>query len=115
MIPGIGEAHTSTGGKMPFQNTVAYHFNERTINTIIEGGGVYGLARPRLSHSGYYTILYVGKSGNLRERLRSHLNNPPTAGVTHFFTEAIQAEAPRTRREVQLITEFDPIGNTQLK
>jgi len=62
---------------MPFQNTNVYNFSEITISSIAEVGGVYGLARATLLRPGYYTILYVGKSGNLRERLKYHLNNPP--------------------------------------
>jgi excinuclease UvrABC nuclease subunit len=100
---------------MPFQNTTVYHFNEVTINTIDEVGGVYGLAQAQLYSPGYYTILYVGKSGNLRERLKYHLNNPPVAGITHFFAERVDNDAARTIREQQLITDFKPVGNTQLK
>jgi excinuclease UvrABC nuclease subunit len=99
---------------MPFQHMTVYNFNEVTINTINEVGGVYGLARPH-PIAGRYTILYVGKSGNLRERLKSHLNNPPVAGITHFFAERVDTEAGRTQREAQLIAEFNPVGNTLRK
>ena len=97
---------------MPFQNTTVYHFNEVSINTINEVGGVYGLAKAQLLNPGFYTILYVGKSGNLRERLQYHLNNPPVTGITHFFAERIDTESGRTLREKQLIAEFKPVGNT---
>ena len=99
---------------MPLQTTF-YNFNEPTINTVYEVGGVYGLAEAQWLNPGYYTILYVGKSGNLRERLKYHLNNPPAAGITHFFVERIDSTAARTLREEQLIAEFKPVGNTQLK
>ncbi len=90
-----------------------FTFNEAGIGGILEDGGVYGLARPNLQ--GNYTILYVGKTGNLRERLRAHLNNPPVSGITHFFAEAIKGEAARTQREYVLVQEFKPVGNTLLK
>jgi excinuclease UvrABC nuclease subunit len=85
------------------------------IGGIREDGGVYGLAKPTPNRPGYYTILYVGKTGNLRERLRAHLNNPPASGITHFFAEALTGDAARTKREAELIAEFKPVGNTQLK
>jgi excinuclease UvrABC nuclease subunit len=100
---------------MPFHNTNVYHFNAVTINTINEVGGVYGLAKALLSNPGRYTILYVGKSVNLRKRLQDHLNNPPVAGITHFFADRVDTEAGRTQREEELVAEFKPVGNTQLK
>ena len=100
---------------MPFPNTTVYDFSEVTIDTINEDGGVYGLGRANLLSPGYYIILYVGKSGNLRERLKYHLNNPPVTGITHFFAERVDNEAGRTIREQQLVTEFKPVGNTLLK
>jgi hypothetical protein len=99
---------------MPFQFG-PYQFNEAGIDSMMEVGGVYGLAKPTVYPVGRYTILYVGKTGNLRERLRSHLNNPPVPGVTHFFAEAIKGDAERTQREYALIQEFQPVGNTLLK
>jgi len=90
-----------------------FTFNEAGIGGILQSGGVYGLARPGLL--GRYTILYVGKTGNLQERLRAHLNNPPVPGVTHFFAEALEGDAARTQRESVLIQEFKPVGNTLLK
>jgi excinuclease UvrABC nuclease subunit len=98
---------------MPF-NYGPYIFNEAGIQAMTEGGGVYGLARPSETF-GYFRILYVGKSGNLRERLTCHLNNPPVAGITHFFAEAVGTDAARTEREYSLIQEFKPVGNTLLK
>jgi excinuclease UvrABC nuclease subunit len=99
---------------MPFTNTQVFSFNKATIDTINEVGGVYGLARPN-GVPNMYTILYVGKTNNLRERLSFHLNNPPVAGITHFFAEAISGDAARTQREYVLIQEFKPVGNTHLK
>lgn len=52
-----------------------FTFDEAGIGSTVEsGGGVYGLAKPSASTLGRYTILYVGKTGNLRERLRTHPN-----------------------------------------
>lgn len=99
---------------MPFSSN-AYDFNKATINLVYEVGGVYGLAQPNILKTGYSTVLYVGKSGNLRERLCYWLNNPPVAGITHFFVERIDNEAARTLREEQLVAEFKPVGNTLLK
>lgn len=100
---------------MPFQANTVYQFNGVTTGTVREVGGVYGLAKPQRLNPGYYTILYVGKTGNLKERLNFHLSNPPVAGVTHFFAEVVAGEAARTQREAQLIAEFKPLGNTLLK
>jgi hypothetical protein len=99
---------------MPFTNTRVFAFNKAAIDTINEVGAVYGLAR-RNGLLNMYTILYVGKTNDLRERLSYHLNNPPVAGITHFFAEAISGDAARTQREYALIQEFKPVGNTHLK
>ena len=92
-----------------------FKFNEAGIGSLVQSGGVYGLARPSAQVLGRYAILYVGKTGNLRERLRTHLNNPPVSGITHFFAEAIGGDAARTEREYALVQEFKPVGNTLLK
>lgn len=97
---------------MPF-NFGPFPFTESGINSMVESGAVYGLAKPAL-FSGY-TILYVGKTGDLRKRLKEHYNNPPVSGITHFFAEAIGTDAARTQREYALIQEFQPVGNTLLK
>lgn len=74
---------------------------------------MYGLAKP-LS-VGWSTILYVGKTGNLRERIQYWLNNPPVAGITHFFADVVDNAAMRTIHEATLIAQFKPVGNTLLK
>ena len=95
---------------IPFSGN-AYAFNKATIDTVYGIGGVYGLFRwdPRTSQ---YVNLYVGSTDNLRRRLAEHFNNPPIAGVTHFFAEAWTTAAQRTQREAELIREFNPPGNT---
>jgi hypothetical protein len=98
---------------MPFSHG-PYPFTVAGINSANEVGSVYGLAKPSLT-AGYYTILYVGKTGNLRKRLQEHFNNPPASGITHFFAEVHATEAARTQREYALIQEFKPVGNTLLK
>jgi hypothetical protein len=98
---------------MPLTATF-YNFNKPGVDLVYEVGGVYGLARKAILPN-QYTILYVGQSGNLRERLQCHLNDPPTAGITYFFVERIDNWAARTMRERELIAEFQPIGNTLLK
>lgn len=92
-----------------------YHFTEAGINGISEIGGVYGLAKPAAFSYGRYAIVYVGKTGNLRKRLKEHYCNPPVSGVTHFFAEAHSTDAAQTQREYALIQEFKPVGNTLLK
>jgi excinuclease UvrABC nuclease subunit len=99
---------------MPFSYG-PYPFTTASIGTANEVGGVYGLATPSLVNQGRYTILYVGMTGNLRKRLQEHYNNPPVSGITHFFAEVHGTEAARTQREIALIQEFKPIGNTLLK
>ena len=99
---------------MPLTTTF-YNFNKAGADLVYEVGGVYGLAVRASYVPSTFTILYVGQSGNLRERLQSHLNAPPTTGITHFFVERIDNLAARTLRERQLIAEFQPVGNTLLK
>jgi hypothetical protein len=102
------------GLNMPF-NYGPYPFTESGIKTANEVGAVYGLAKPTLLDRNRYTILYVGKTGNLRKRLQEHFANPPASGITHFFAEGHSTEAARTQREYALIQEFKPVGNTLLK
>lgn len=92
-----------------------YFFTEAVINGMRESCGVYGLATPTLLNPNAYLILYVGKTGNLRERLKQHYCNPPVAGVTHFFAEAHPNDMACTQREFALVKEFKPVGNTQLR
>lgn len=99
---------------MPFSYG-PYPFTEAGIGPMVESGAVYGLARPNLVNRSSYVIRYVGKTGNLRKRLKEHLNNPPVSGITHFFAEGHGTDAARTRREYELIQEFKPVGNTLLK
>lgn len=98
---------------MPF-NSEAYPFNWATIISVNEVGAVYGLFQFSLQTFKYH-CLYVGKTDNLRRRLAEHLNNPPVAGLTHFFAELYSTDSQRTVRERALIAEFQPIGNTQLR
>ena len=100
---------------MPFRDNRVYSFNQATVSTLREIGGVYGLASPQTWRPGWYTILYVGKTGNFRERIQFWLNNPPVAGITHFFAEVITNAAERDMQEASLIAEFKPVGNTLLK
>lgn len=61
------------------------------------------------------TVVYVGKSTTLRDRLSYWLNNPPGPGIAYFYAEAFQTEAAMNAREEQLIKELQPIYNTLLK
>ncbi len=96
---------------MPFSSD-AYPFTLQMIRTVNEVGAVYGLFRPSNSRPGHFLPLYVGRTDNLRRRLAEHYNNPPIAGVTHFFAEVFAIEWQRARREAELIAEFQPPGNT---
>ena len=93
---------------MPFSGS-AYRFDNATLDTINEVGGVYGLFQQTAPN--YFECLYVGLSDNLRRRLCEHHNNPPIQGCTHFFGEAIPGAFQRIVRERQLIQEFNPPGN----
>ncbi|MGA2484069.1 MAG: hypothetical protein ABSF92_13225 [Candidatus Acidiferrales bacterium] len=95
---------------MPFPQR-EYAFDIATLNTVNEVGAVYGLFRSDRYRPGYYACLYVGITDNLRRRLFEHYNNPPIAGVTHFFVEVIGTERQRKLREQELIAEFNPLGN----
>lgn len=95
---------------MPFPNT-EYAFNAVTLNAVNEVGAVYGLFRANPLRPNSYDCLYVGETDNLRRRLCEHFNNPPIAGITHFFAEVLGTERQRCLRERQLIAEFNPPGN----
>lgn len=99
---------------MPFRNSTIYGFDNVTANRLNEVGAVYGLAQ-NSNRVGYSSILYVGQTGNLRERIQFWLKNPPVAGIAHFYVEVILNQAERLRREAELIAEFRPVGNTLLK
>jgi hypothetical protein len=96
--------------KMAFP-TQEYSFDARTLNTVNEVGAVYGLFRPNPTRPNYFICLYVGETNNLRRRLFEHYNNPPVAGITHFFVEVVADFRQRAQREKQLIAELKPIGN----
>lgn len=93
---------------MPFSGT-AFKFDNATLDTINEVAGVYGLFQ---WNGRSYVCLYVGMSDNLRRRLREHYNNPPARGITHFFGEVHNSLILRSGREKELISEFNPPGNT---
>ena|SRR5579863_366102 len=95
---------------MPFPAR-EYRFDYSTLLTVRQMGAVYGLFVPNPYRPGLYICLYVGETDNLRRRLFEHYNNPPVAGVTHFFAEISAIERQRKLREKQLIAEFNPIGN----
>lgn len=87
----------------------AYPFNDATLNTVNEVGGVYCLLQQ--TGPAVYNILYVGLSDNSRRRLREHYNNPPIKGITHFHLEVVAGAIQRAMREQALIREFNPPGN----
>ena len=93
---------------MPFSSP-AYRFDNATLNTVNEVGGVYGLFQQ--TGPTQFTARYVGMSDNLRRRLREHFNNPPIKGITHFHVEVVTNAIQRTAREQALIREFNPPGN----
>jgi hypothetical protein len=93
---------------MPFNGPV-YRFDDATINTINEVGGVYGLFQQ--TGPNYFVARYVGLGENLRRRLREHYNNPPISDITHFFAEVHTTAFARVLREQALIREFNPPGN----
>lgn len=93
---------------MPFAGN-PYLFNDATLNTVNEVGGVYGLFQQTTLG---LRCLYVGLTDNFRRRLREHYNNPPIRGATHFLAEVIGDERARAVRESALIAEFNPPGNS---
>jgi hypothetical protein len=95
---------------MPF-NYGPYFFMGAGIDGMDEVGAVYGLFKPSL-RQGYFDCLYVGETDNLRRRLSEHFNNPPVAGITHFFAERWDNTMQRRAREMELIREFNPPANT---
>jgi hypothetical protein len=89
-------------------------FSRTVVSTVYEVGAVYGLFRYSPETRIFY-CLYVGETDNLRRRLSEHLNNPPAAGITHFFAETYGSATQRREREAALIAEFQPVGNAQLR
>jgi hypothetical protein len=77
---------------MPFPNQ-EYALNYVTLLSLKEIGAVYGLFRPDPYRPGSYVCLYVGETDNLRR------------------ISPIQRQ--RKAREVQLIAEFNPVGNNR--
>jgi hypothetical protein len=95
---------------VPF-NHGPFLFTQSVIDTHGEVGAVYGLFKAS-ARPGYFDCLYVGETDNLRRRLKEHLNNPPIAGITYFFSERWDNASQRKSREMALISEFNPPGNT---
>jgi hypothetical protein len=98
------------GQLVPFSGD-RFTFDVSTLRTVNQVGAVYGLFEPVLNSPGYFACLYVGQTNDLRARLYEHYNNPPIAGVTHFYAEVISTEQQRKLREKELIAEFNPPGN----
>ena len=71
---------------------------------------VYGLAVR--NQFGGLTVVYVGKSKTLRDRLNYWSNNPPGPGITHFYSQAYDTAAAMDSVEQQLIQQLQPIYNT---
>lgn len=95
---------------MPFTHG-PYVFTRAGIEGMDEVGAVYGLFKSSARPS-YFDCLYVGETDNLRRRLGEHFNNPPIAGITYFFADRYDNTLRRMRREEELISEFNPPGNT---
>jgi hypothetical protein len=102
------------GGAANIFNYGPYSFDALTISTMKNGYGVYGLAVSNAFIPGL-TVVYVGKSTTLRDRLNYWFNNPPGPGITHFYAEAFESEAAMNAREEQLIKQLQPAYNTLLK
>jgi hypothetical protein len=96
---------------MPFSGN-CHSFDSATLKALNDAGAVYGLFKVDLPYRpDHYTCLLVGQTNDLRMRLLESYNNPPIAGVTHFFAEASATEQQRIQREKELIAEFSPPGN----
>ncbi|MFZ3341627.1 MAG: hypothetical protein WA213_12135 [Terriglobales bacterium] len=74
---------------------------------------VYGLA-VRNQFLGL-TVVYVGKSKTMRDRLNYWLSNPPGRGINHFYSQAYKTAAEMDSAEELLIRELQPIHNTLMK
>jgi len=97
---------------MPFSGD-CHSFDSLSLRALDDLGAVYGLFKTDLPfRPNHYTCLFVGQTNNLRARLLEHYTNPSIAGVTHFFAEAGASEPQRKLREMELISEFNPPGNS---
>ena len=96
---------------MPWSNPTGYVFTESSVRTSApDRSGVYALYNSQ-------TWIYIGESGNVRERLLQHLGgdnecisrwNPPT-----FSYELVSADQ-RVARQNHLIRELNPACNQRL-
>jgi hypothetical protein len=69
--------------------------------------GVYGLSNAS-------QWLYVGETANIQGELLKHLQHPSPFLTTHEpsgFTFELSSAERRTKRQTQLVSELEPIGN----
>lgn len=96
----------------PFRGD-CHSFDSLSLKVLDDLGAVYGLFKTDLPfRPNHYTCLFVGQTNDSSARLLEHYTNPSIAGVTHFFAEASANESQRKLREIELISEFNPPGNT---
>lgn len=80
---------------------------------------VYGVARPRPGVPNVADVVYVGQASDFHRRILEHTNDPThpmwSHGPTLVFYEIAVTQGERDRRERELIAEFQPPANQQLR
>lgn len=106
-----GQSLREEGHEMPWnnQNTFLYSMNS-VLSSATQNSGVYGIFKPD-------QWIYIGESGNIKQRLIQHLNRDNECIVRHGPTAFIFELCPsseRVQRQDALILEFLPPCNTTL-
>jgi len=93
------------------------HLKQADVDSLPTKPGVY------FFYDEKNTLLYVGKSVNIRDRVKSHFNNDHvsdkelemSAQITRIDSEVCAGDLSAQLREAQLIKELRPIYNRQLR
>ena len=99
------------GHEVPWnnQNTFLYSMNS-VLSSATQNSGVYGIFKPD-------QWIYIGESGNIKQRLIQHLNRDNECIVRHgptAFIFELCLSGERVQRQDALILEFLPPCNTTL-
>lgn len=79
-----------------------------------EVAGVYVFLKENAKN---WSILYIGQASSLKERLSNHERIPDAKrlGLTHIAATVVRLQSNRDRLEKDLIQQYQPPMNTQLK
>jgi hypothetical protein len=80
-------------------------------------GGIYIMATSRIGQAGIWEPLYIGQTDNFCSRLSNHEKWGPSyhLGARHILAAVVPDVSQRTLLEAELIQQFKPPLNQQLK